>query len=517
MAQFAITHRPFSSELITGLALPDGIFETTLGPQNINVHLSNAVGFAVAGAVVFIESVSHPGIVVTPRTHTLGSIAAGATRLLSWRADFAAAPPGVHRVSFVVKHGATTTRIIKKIFVTRVSFDASTGGFSAEFPEGRLGVVFTKFVGPKDGGCCGGDKKERNHGDYDPKRGLLSYLRQHGGQRDPDFKLCLPGYLPSAYKMTYTPTPGYDGQYSDLPFQDPWHKVILVRILVLLLIASAVAEATSGTGSVGVSVGGGGGGGPTDPGCCGVTASGGGSSYLAAGLLAAAAAVAAIACLTDARDPFRRGQDNTLPAPGETTLAESVDVKVTYVEPVALGRPFALDVNWRYQRMTDGRNYEYEVSERQNNIHVLTKYEINAPDVVATYRKDLFRVRARFWDGANKLLRGGALFVQCFLVGPAGQFIQFPLEDAGAGVDAKPNDGTYSGMFDFSRTVIADPSARGIWTYYVIAQDMNQATVDMTPEQAAQYIGGLVVTHQLVIDFEGGTCPFVPDGHVNVI
>ena len=79
----------------------------------------------------------------------------------------------------------------------------------------------------------------------------------------------------------------------------------------------------------------------------------------------------------------------------------------------------------------------------------------------------------------------------------------------------KPNDGTYTG--DFQYEVHAGAPVKGLWTYYVIAQDVNHATPDMTPEQAAQIIGGMVVTHQLTIDFNGGTCPFVPDGHVNVI
>jgi hypothetical protein len=39
----------------------------------------------------------------------------------------------------------------------------------------------------------------------------------------------------------------------------------------------------------------------------------------------------------------------------------------------------------------------------------------------------------------------------------------------------------------------------------------------MTPDQAAQIIGGMVLTHQLSITFEGGTCPLVPDGHVHVV
>jgi len=46
---------------------------------------------------------------------------------------------------------------------------------------------------------------------------------------------------------------------------------------------------------------------------------------------------------------------------------------------------------------------------------------------------------------------------------------------------------------------------------------VNNAQPDMSPEEAAQIIGGMILTHQLTVSFEGGTCPLVPDGDVHVI
>jgi hypothetical protein len=114
-------------------------------------------------------------------------------------------------------------------------------------------------------------------------------------------------------------------------------------------------------------------------------------------------------------------------------------------------------------------------------------------------------------------MRGGQFFVQCFLTGPNGEFRQFVLQDDGAEQDAKPSDGEYTGTYNFVGDVRRNPATKGVWNYFVIAQDVNAATPDMTPEQAAQIIGGMVLTHQLTIDFSGGTCPFTPDGHVNVV
>lgn len=122
-------------------------------------------------------------------------------------------------------------------------------------------------------------------------------------------------------------------------------------------------------------------------------------------------------------------------------------------------------------------------------------------------------VRAQFFGPDDRLFRGEELFVQCLLIGPAGEYRRFLLQDDGIFPDEKPSDGLYTGMYFFER----EHNPRGIWTYFVIAQDINSAQPDMSPEEAAQIIGGMVLTHQLTISFSGRICPLVPDGHVNVI
>lgn len=41
---FTIPNRPFSTEPITGLMLPDGVFEASIGKQTINAHIKNTAG-----------------------------------------------------------------------------------------------------------------------------------------------------------------------------------------------------------------------------------------------------------------------------------------------------------------------------------------------------------------------------------------------------------------------------------------------------------------------------------------
>ncbi len=512
MCAMTVPNRPFATDLITGLCLPDGVFEASLGRQRINAQFENASGAVISSATVYIESVSHPGIVVTPATHTVSSLAPNAARVLAWDADFSGAPAGVHYVSFINEDASGHHRTIKKIFVTRVEFDPSTTTFSADTPEGHIQITLNDLVGPK-GACCPVPKKRRFVADRGSQGQIVSEIaRLFEGHRS-DFPFCMPGYLLHDFDVAITPNPAFAGQYGDLPFQDPWWKILLCIIVVILLIAAAIAEATGGTGSITVSTG------DTDTGspvgdCCGIRASGGGSSYLAAGLVAAAAAVATAAALSDVRDPIRRGQDNTMPSAGEMTTGERLKASITYVEPVAVGRPFNVKADWTYTRLTTGNSYSYSVSETNQNVHVLSHYEIDAPDVVRLYQQRLWEVKAQFFDADGTQLRGKELFVQCFLIGPHGEFEQFVLQDDGITPDEKPLDGVYTGTFNFGAF---EDKAKGLWMYYVIAQDVNNAQTDMTPEQAAQIIGGLVRTHQLTITFDGGTCPLVPDGDVNVI
>ena len=220
--------------------------------------------------------------------------------------------------------------------------------------------------------------------------------------------------------------------------------------------------------------------------------------------------------MTDVRDPFRRGQDKTLPAPNEQTVAEQLKIALAYPEPVATGRPFSVQAKWDYTRVTDaGTTYTYSVNETNQNTHVLSAYKIDAPNVVRAYRKEPFIIKGKFLGPTGEIFRADQLFVQCILQGTGaqtGRFVRFTMQDDGIDPDQDPADGVYTGRYIF------DPEKdRGLWMIFVIAQNVNIATPNMSPEEAAQIIGGQVLTHQLTIDFTGGTCPFVADGDVNVI
>lgn len=121
-------------------------------------------------------------------------------------------------------------------------------------------------------------------------------------------------------------------------------------------------------------------------------------SGLAAGLYGAAAAAAALAALTDVRDPFRRGQDATPQAAAAVTHSERLDVNLNHpsLDPWP-GKPFATDVKWVYQRSTNHGQMETGVEEVQVNPQVLRGYAM-APDRSAYERGDAITVQAALWD-----------------------------------------------------------------------------------------------------------------------
>ncbi len=507
MIPIKINNRPFASDYITGLMLPDGIFEASMGRMQMNAHFTNTGPAAQANLSIYAESASHPAILITPVTHTVSSLAAGAATLKQWEVDISSVPAGTYYVSFIAENAAGRQRIIKKIFVTKVNFNSANHTFSAETPEGTFTVRYREITEVTGSKCCGSKKSKKTDLKHSDFLENLSYTFSLGNKK---IELCPVFFLPLENETGWIPNPPYEGQYSDLPFQDPWWKILFAIIAVILLIASAIAEATSGTGSVGGTVGC-----PESP--IGVCATGGGTSYVAAGLLAAAAAVATVAVLSDERDLLRIGQDKTPPNIGEFTVKENMLGRMKYIDAIEFGKPFKVGIDWKYERLTKDINnvdhsYSYSESTVNTNVHLLSRYDVNAPDVIKVYKKEPFIVTASFYDGDEKLFKGEQLFVKCFLVHvDSGRGIDFMLEDNGSNPDRKKNDGKYTGIHYFNS------HDAGRWHFYVVAQDINHANEEMSPEDAAKIIGGMVLTNQTSITFTGGTCSLVPDGDVHVI
>jgi hypothetical protein len=120
-------------------------------------------------------------------------------------------------------------------------------------------------------------------------------------------------------------------------------------------------------------------------------------SPLAGGLYGGAAAAAVAAAASDYRDPLRRGQDQTIPDPGERTLREEVDIAIEYPQLPLPGRPFQTRVTWHYQRHTETRLLKHEVKEDRVNTQFLLGKMI-VTDRGSYKPGDVVNLTAAIWD-----------------------------------------------------------------------------------------------------------------------
>ncbi len=120
-------------------------------------------------------------------------------------------------------------------------------------------------------------------------------------------------------------------------------------------------------------------------------------SPLTAGLYGGAAAAAIAAAASDYRDPTRRGQDNTLPDPGEITQREVVDMEIAYPDLPLPGVAFRTKTKWTYQRETEQRVMSYQVEETNINTQFLLG-KLVVTDKAGYKPGEVVRLTAAIWD-----------------------------------------------------------------------------------------------------------------------
>ena len=491
--------RPFAIEPLTNVMLPDGIFDNALYNLRIACHYTNTSGRDLTNVSIYLESVGDPGIAVTAQTYTFATIPAGASVLVSWAADFRHASPGKPLVSFVARaDGYTASRSIRQIFVSQTRYDAATDTYSIQVPEGRLDISKVTVIPPAGDGWWAGEKP-------------------YGEKRKP-----WPGpYVPTGLTMVWVPNPAYAGTHGELPFEDPWWKVLALVVFVVATIVGIIgAVLGSGTFHAGIK----GRFEETDPDiiteCCtpapGDPLKGG---VTVAGVAGVIASVALAVALSDEADPHRRGQAATPPAPGELTTAERVEARWKLLDEPHAGRPYRAHVGWSYERITTGGVYHHRVEEEQTNIHVTKDVTVVTPEAVGP--SDVLWVRATFTRADSTLFTGPDLYAFALFRAPKGLYFLAPLTDDGTGFDARANDGTYTAGLYLQNVLPelwkAGQEPYGIWKVYVFAQDVNRVAPGTPPEIAAQTIGGFFVASAVQLTFDSRLpCPMEAQASVKV-
>ncbi|MEE6261417.1 hypothetical protein [Plantactinospora sonchi] len=496
----AVQTRPFAIEPFTNVMLPDGIFDNALYKLRIACHYTNTSGSDLTNVTVYLESVGDPGIVVTGQTYTFARIPAGASVLVSWAADFQHASPGKPLVSFVARaDGFTSARTIRQIFVSQTRYDETTKTYSIQIPEGRLELSKVTVVPPAKGEWWAGEKPD-------------------GEKRKPWHG----PYVPTGCTLVWVPNPAYPGTHGELPFEDPWWKVLALIILVIAAIVGIIAAAVgAGTFHVGIK----GEFEETDPGvvteCCkpapGDVLKGG---LTVAGVAGVIASVALAVALSDEADPHWRGQEATPPGPGELTVGERVEAHWKLLDEPYAGKPYRTEVRWSYERTTTGGVYHHQVAEEQTNIHVTDEVKVVTPDTVTS--PGTLWVRSTFTRPDSTLFSGPDLYTFVLFRAPQGLYFLVPLTDDGIGFDDSASDGVYTGGLRLREALPelkkAGQSPYGIWKVYVFAQDVNRVAPGTPPQIAAQTIGGFFVASAVQIAFDPNLpCPLEAQSSIKVV
>jgi hypothetical protein len=502
-APIQVLTRPFAIEPVTNIMMPDGIFDNAIYNLKIAAHFTNMSTGALVNVTLYLESVGDPGIVPVAQTFTFPTIAAGASVMVSWNANFQNATPGKRLVSFIASaDGFDPRRSIQQIFVSQTRFNSATNSYTCTVGEGTLTVSNLSAIGPganwgKGGsgcGCkCGG--------------------RGGGGGPSP-----FPLYVPTGATMVWAPDPAYTGVHGDLPFSDPWWKVLGLIVAIVAAIVAIVAAAL-GDGQVNFSAGGTFDENQPTVNCCTPMVPGGGNTV--AGVAMAVAAAGLATALLDSADPFYRGQAATPPAAGETTIGERVVAKWDLPEAPNAGLPYPTDVQWTYERITSGQTYSYSVSETATNVHVAGDVEVDTPNVVNAF--DPLWVKAKFQKIGGGYFTGNELYAFALFQAPQnGLYFVVNISDDGLGFDSAANDGVYAGALNLEaarRLLLKDgEDVYGVWRVFVFAQDVNLTKPGTPPEIAAQHIGGFFVASAITLTFDPNLpCPMKAQANITVV
>lgn len=491
-APVEIPYRPYAVCPPTELMNPDGWFVVNMGAQYIEAVVRNTNAGELKNVRVYIESLSDPGIALTPSTSTFAAVGPGASVSVRFDASFTTATPGKPLVSFIVEaDGHTYARVIKRIFVTRIDYDKPNKTYSVRVPEGTMRVrIHSAILGPRDSRC----------------------------KDDGPFMV-----LPKDVSYEWVPDPSYAGTHGPMPFDDPWWKVALAVLAVLLAAAALLydyfSDGTLDGGVVSVS----GTFDETEPSvdCCTSVSTSASSSddWFERGLYMAAGGAASLAIYSDGPDVQYRGQEATPPGGGEHTTLERVRMKVRYPVAPTLGTPYPIEGDWTYERTTTARTYGHSASDRRQNQHYLKAYEVKAP-AVHDRAKGPLRVCARFQRPDGSYFKGGEAYVTAVLVSTYGATRRFQLRDDGLSLDEKADDGWYCGGYTFRRGKedhqVGYVDRPGSWYLFVIAQDTNTVADGTDPFTAAHTIGGVVLTDQLKLDFDQ-PCKLDHDAAIQVV
>lgn len=464
----SISRRPFAVEPMTGVMMPDGIFDCAIFFQEITCFIKNTSRGTIRDLWVRTYPENNPDWkLVGPWQINLGDLKSGAASQVAWLSDFSASTPG--KKLFRIEVGGTYENgqgfdgyISSTLFVSRTSYDSATRKYSCEVPEGVMELVFSSSE----------------------QSSPYEVVNSDG----PTKVQTMP--VPWKFSATVRAKAGHE---LEIPFNDPWWKVVAWIIAVVAAIG-ALLEAKKGNGYAMIGTSGHGHDNPSDYHWCfpdPVAAKP--EDMTPAGMLSVIANAAIAIGLSDKIDPWERGRVASGFSLGEVPKEEVLSLLLTLPSRLVGGAAYKVGANWSYSAVSStGKTTKLSMSDMEPNSHVVKKWDIDSPGVT-NFNKPIFvRIRGHLSDGSLYFGEDLYAFAVFTTPGSSPRTIRIPLVDDGRGFDINKNDGWYSCGFIienlFSQYGVFE--YRGEWTVTFFAQNVNSAHPAMPPKVAATYIGG---------------------------
>jgi hypothetical protein len=470
----------------------DGIFNTALGKQLVGLYLTAQIDaneidllsqYQNLTCRYEITAPTASGVVIDPgwsiaiplRRDGQPAFVKGQQLLHLVEADFSNAQVGKFPLDLrvTVTSDSVTLGSIPAwgitspvLFVSRIQPNAGASGMMAEMPEGKVNFVHDEAYilahVPPDG---------------DPQS-WQEYVEKTGID---------PTLLPKTFTLELTPLAPFSGQFSTLPFADPWWK-------------DAACAAASNYGKAGT----------TavvatlcilfPPACPFIAAGGGGVQGLMEYL-----------CQKEDKDIFRIGEENTPVASDERTMKEVVKVNVEYGSELTIGGGMPMHAQWTFERHTDGQGSPHIFSGEWDVDNAFTSGASEVKTDKATYGiGDLIHIEGTFNRADGSPFLGADAYVLAILVGPETAERRFH--------DVILSDATNSGVFsgDMHVEELA-PNPFGEWQVACLVQTVNRyVTVSLSATDqdaivqqaaiAAHSVGGVVIAPRTVIPRPSEDC-----------
>lgn len=479
--------RPFAVEPETGIMLPDGIFESSLGRLEIKFHISNDTEETFHNVYYELETYSPQDFTILKRKGTILKIEPGAVVIAEFEANFIGSVPGEKKMKIWLSGDNIRFKgryIDKKIFVTRTTLNNVSGEYKCETPGGTMLLNLHQVAISENYPYC--------HPDY----------------KGPAPKL----FIPLTGKIILIPSKPIVDKFDAIPFEDPlalW-KALAFLIAALAAIAAYIAAKNGrGTASIGIVYSQT----PTGNTICKpyLPNLGKDEGVTLATVLSAIASAALAAGLKHYRDPWLIGRENIKLRTGENITSEEVTFKIDPEFPIEAGKKYKVHAEWKYlARLNTGSTFLLEKTEDTFNEDVIENALVMAPTEV--HGLNLIKVGLKVLKSVNPevLYPLNETYAYCLLVSPSPDRIAFKIElqDSSNKYYDRVGDGWLTGGLHLEELGLRRDQIFGEWTAYFFAQVINATPEGASIDESTKYVGGnLMVSPQTINPTPDLSCP----------